>query len=147
MDYENSRLSHFRKKSISTGSISVTLTPPSISVKYGEDVTLTATIESPATVTNIKWQKVSLGSASELDINLDKYTQTDSGSGTVTLMIKNVDFTDSGNYRVQVSNAAGTTKTSNQVSLNVKGKWNNSLKNESFIQFIRVHVFIYSCIC
>uniref|UniRef100_A0A8W8J8V8 Ig-like domain-containing protein n=1 Tax=Magallana gigas TaxID=29159 RepID=A0A8W8J8V8_MAGGI len=102
------------------GSISVTLTPPSISVKYGEDVTLTATIESPATVTNIKWQKVSGGSASDLDINLDKYTQTDSGSGTVTLMIKNVEFTDSGNYRVQVSNAAGTTKTSNQVSLNVK---------------------------
>lgn len=102
------------------GSISVTLTQPSISVKYGEDVTLTATIESPATVTNIKWQKVSGGSASDLDINLDKYTQTDSGSGTVTLMIKIVDFTDSGDYRVQVSNAAGTTKTSNQVSLNVK---------------------------
>uniref|UniRef100_A0A8W8J9N0 Ig-like domain-containing protein n=1 Tax=Magallana gigas TaxID=29159 RepID=A0A8W8J9N0_MAGGI len=102
------------------GSISVTLTSPSISVKYGEDVTLTATIASSATVTNIKWQKVSGGSASDLDINLDKYTQTDSGPGTVTLMIKNVEFTDSGNYRVQVSNAAGTTKTSNQVSLNVK---------------------------
>ncbi|XP_052712082.1 receptor-type tyrosine-protein phosphatase eta-like isoform X2 [Crassostrea angulata] len=102
------------------GSILVTLTPPLISVKYGEDVTLTATIESPATVTNIKWQKVSGGSTSDLDINLDKYTQTDSGSGTVTLMIKNVVFTDSGNYRVQVSNAAGTIKTSNQVSLNVK---------------------------
>lgn len=98
-------------------------------MKYGEDVTLTATIESPATVTNIKWQKVSGGSVSDLNINLDKYTQTGSGSGTVTLMIKNVDFTDSGNYKVQVSNAAGTTKTSNQVSLNVKGKWNNSLKN------------------
>lgn len=98
-------------------------------MKYGEDVTLTATIESPANVTNIKWQKVSGGSTSDLDINLDKYTQTDSGPGTVTLMIKNVVFTDSGNYQVQVSNAAGTTGTSNQVSLNVKGKWNNSLKN------------------
>ncbi|XP_052712083.1 titin-like [Crassostrea angulata] len=112
------------------GSISVTLTPPSISVKYGEDVTLTATIESPATVTNIKWQKVSGGSASDLDINLDKYTQTDSGPGTVTLMIKNVEFTDSGNYRVQVSNAAGTTKTSNQVSLNVKAlEFNDNCTN------------------
>nr|XP_034332445.1 receptor-type tyrosine-protein phosphatase eta isoform X3 [Crassostrea gigas] len=132
------------------GSISVTLTPPSISVKYGEDVTLTATIESPATVTNIKWQKVSGGSASDLDINLDKYTQTDSGPGTVTLMIKNVEFTDSGNYRVQVSNAAGTTKTSNQVSLNVKAlEFNDNciMNTDSCDSSIHLECSNNKCLC
>lgn len=103
-------------------------------------MTLTATIESPATVTNIKWQKASGESASDLNMNLDKYTQTASGSGIVTLMIKNVVFTDSGNYQVQVSNAAGTNETSNQVTLNVKGIWNNSLKNENFYT-------VYTCKC
>lgn len=86
---------------------------------------LRAEVESPASVNSIKWQNVSGGSVLDLNINLDKYTQTDLGSSTVTLTvtltIKNVDFTDSGNYQVQVSNIAGTNKTSNLVSLNVKG--------------------------
>lgn len=104
-------------KKIYSGSITVTLTPQSGSVVYGSTVTLTATITSEVPLNPIKWLKGS----TELDISSLKYTQSGDGPGTVTLTVNNVDFTDSGNYKVEVSNLAETTSTSNQVSLNVTG--------------------------
>lgn len=105
-----------------TGSISVTLATTSNSARYGSDVILEATITSTASVNPIKWQKVSSnGNLENLDITLSKYTQNDVGPGTVTLTIKNVNFTDGGSYQVEVSNVAGNTDTSNQVSFSVKG--------------------------
>lgn len=84
---------------------------------YGSTVTLTATITSEVPLNPIKW----LNGSKELDISSPKYTQSDVGPGKVTLTIHNVDFTDSGNYQVEVSNTAGITKTSNQESLTVTG--------------------------
>lgn len=84
---------------------------------YGSEVIHTATITSEVPVTTLKWQK----GTKELDISSSKYTQGGDGPGTVTLTIKHVDFTDSGNYKVEVSNLAGTTSTSNQVLLTVTG--------------------------
>lgn len=84
---------------------------------YGSEVIHTATITSEVPVTTLKWQK----GTKELDISSSKYTQSGDGPGTVTLTIKHVDFTDSGNYQVEVSNIAGRTNTSNQVSLTVTG--------------------------
>lgn len=78
---------------------------------------LTATITSEVPLNSIKWLKGS----TELVIASPKYTQSGDGPGTVTLTIHNVDFTDSGNYQVEVSNTAGTPSTSNQVSLTVTG--------------------------
>lgn len=84
---------------------------------YGSDAILTATVTSTVSLNPIKWLKGS----TELVIAAPKYTQTDVGSGTVTLTIHNVDFTDSGNYQVEVSNEAVKTNTSNQVLLTVTG--------------------------
>lgn len=78
---------------------------------------LTATITSEVPLNPIKW----LNGSKEINISSLKYTQNGDGPGTVTLTIHNVDFTDSGNYKVEVSNLAGTTSTSNQVSLTVTG--------------------------
>lgn len=100
-----------------SGSITVTLTTQSGSVVYGSAVILTATITSEVPFNPIKWLKGS----TELVISSTKYTQNGVGPGTVTLTIHNVDFTDYGNYQVEVSNLAGTTSTSNQVSLTVTG--------------------------
>lgn len=104
-----------------TGSISVTLATTSNSARYGSDVILVATITSTASVNPIKWHKVSDGNHENLDITLSKYTQNGVGPGTVTLTIKNVTFTDGGSYQVEVSNVAGNTDMSNQVSFSVKG--------------------------
>lgn len=79
-------------------------------------------ITSIASVKPIKWQKVSSsGTPENLNLTLPKYTQNGISPGTVTLTIKNVDFTDSGNYQVEVSNAAGNTDKSDQVSFIVRG--------------------------
>lgn len=115
-------LAHVVFKINFTGSISVTLATTSNSARYGSDVILIATITSTASVNPIKWQKVSSnGNLENLDITLSKYTQNDVGQGTVALTIKNVTFTDGGSYQVEVSNVAGKTDTSNQVSFSVKG--------------------------
>lgn len=115
-------LAHVVFKINFTGSISVTLATTSNSARYGSDVILIATITSTASVNPIKWQKVSSnGNLVNLDITLSKYTQNDVGQGTVALTIKNVTFTDGGSYQVEVSNVAGKTDTSNQVSFSVKG--------------------------
>lgn len=84
---------------------------------YGSDAILTATVTSTVSLNPIKWLKGS----TELVIAAPKYTQTGVGSATVTLTIHNVDFTDSGNYQVEVSNDAEKTNTSNQVLLTVTG--------------------------
>lgn len=89
---------------------------------YGSDAILTVRVTSEVSLNTIKWQKVSSGGTPiDLSITSPKYTQSDIGPDQVTLTIKNVDFTDSGNYLVEVSNLAGITSTSNQVSLNVTG--------------------------
>lgn len=98
-----------------SGSITVTLTTQSISVVYGSDKVLIASITSEVPLNPIKW----LNGLTELVIALPKYTQN--GVGPITLTIHNVDFTDSGNYQVEVSNLAGITSTSNQVLLTVTG--------------------------
>lgn len=84
---------------------------------YGSDAILTAKITSEVSVNPLKWLKGLTG----LVIAEPKYNETDLGTGQVTLTIKNVDFTDSGNYQVEVSNIAGITSTSTQVSLTVTG--------------------------
>lgn len=78
---------------------------------------LTAAITSEVPLNTIKWLKGS----TELVIASPKYTQSDVGPSPITLTIHNVDFTDSGNYKVEVSNIAGRTSTSIQVSLTVTG--------------------------
>lgn len=78
---------------------------------------LTATITSEVPLSPLKWLKGSTG----LVITEPKYKENDLGTGQVTLTIKNVDFTDFGNYQVEVSNIAGITSTSTQVSFNVTG--------------------------
>lgn len=78
---------------------------------------LTATIASKVPFNHIEWLKGS----TELDVTSSKYTQSAEGPGQFTLTIKYVDFTDSGNYQVEVSNIAGITNTSDQVSLTVTG--------------------------
>lgn len=100
-----------------SGSITVSLSIKTQNAVYGSEVIHTATITSEVPVTTLKWQK----GTQELDISPSKYTQSGNGPGTVTLTIKHVDFTDSGNYQVEVSNIAGRTTTSNQVSLTVTG--------------------------
>lgn len=100
-----------------SGSITVTLPTQSISVVYGSDVELIASITSEVPLNPIKW----LIGSTELVIVTPKYTQNGVGPGTVTLTIHNVDFFDSGNYQVEVSNLAGITSTSNQVLLTVTG--------------------------
>lgn len=84
---------------------------------YGSNVVLTATVTSKVPLNPIKW----LNGSKELNISSSKYTQTGVGPGNVTLTINNVDFTDSGNYQVEVSNDAEKTNTSNQVLLTVTG--------------------------
>lgn len=100
-----------------SGSITVSLSTQSTSVVYGSDVIFTATLTSELPLNPIKWLKGS----TELDLISSKYTQTGVGPGEVTLTIKNVDFTDSGYYQVEVSNIAGIKSISNQVSLAVTG--------------------------
>lgn len=100
-----------------SGSITVTLTTQSISVVYGSDKVLIASITSEVPLNPIKW----LNGLTELVIASPKYTQNSVAPGPITLTIHNVDFTDSGNYQVEVSNLAGITSTSNQVLLTVTG--------------------------
>lgn len=100
-----------------TGSITVSLLTQSTNVVYGSDVVLTATVTSELSSNPIKWLKGS----TKLLIAAPKYTQNGVGPGPVTLTINNVNFDDTGVYQVEASNSAGTTSTSNQVSLTVTG--------------------------
>lgn len=119
----SSQLLYHHQLFASTGAITVSLSPSSNSVLYGSEVTLTATVSSDVPVSTIIWQKVSGDSTtSNLDTNLDKYDQTgDVGTGTVKLTIKGLNFQDKGNYRVEVTNNAGTKKTSDPLSIDVTG--------------------------
>lgn len=87
-----------------TDSISVTLQADSNSKVYGSSVILTATITSAVPVDTVQWQK----EETNIDINQEKYTQSNVGSNKVTLTITNLVTNDGGSYRVQVNNAAGT---------------------------------------
>lgn len=87
-----------------TDSISVTLQADSNSKVYGSSVILTATITSAVPVDTVQWQK----EEKNIDINQEKYTQSNVGSNKVTLTITNLVTNDGGSYRVQVNNSAGT---------------------------------------
>lgn len=102
---------------IYTGSITVGLLTQSTRVVYGSDVILTATITSEVPLNPLNWLKGSSG----LVIAPPKYTQNGVDPGSVTLTIHTVNFDDTGVYQVKASNSAGTTSTSNQVSLTVTG--------------------------
>ncbi|XP_062583571.1 receptor-type tyrosine-protein phosphatase delta-like [Saccostrea cucullata] len=103
--------------------ITVSLTGPDSSVKYGSSINFTATIITGASVTAVAWQKVgSGGSLSNITVNSTKYTQTgDPESGTVVLTIHNLKYSDEASYQIQVNNSHGETNTSNRVSLHLSG--------------------------
>lgn len=92
---------------------------------YGSDVVLTASISSevPLNLSNtIKWLKgQTSGSLTEFELTPSKYIQNDVSPGQVTLTIQSVNFDDTRAYQVKVSNIAGVTSNSNQVSLTVTG--------------------------
>lgn len=101
-----------------TDSISVTLQADSTSIVYGSSVILTATITSAVPVDTVIWQKEGMN----ININQEKYTQSDVVSNNVTLTITNLVTNDGGSYRVQVNNSAGITSSwSTPVTLNVTG--------------------------
>lgn len=86
-----------------TDSISVTLQADSTSIVYGSSVVLTATITSAVPVDTVIWQKEGM----DININQEKYTQSDVVSNNVTLTITNLVTNDGGSYKVQVNNFAG----------------------------------------
>lgn len=101
-----------------TDSISVTLQADSTSIVYGSSVILTATIASAVPVDTVIWQKEGMN----ININQEKYTQSDVVSNKVTLTITNLVTNDGGSYIVQVNNSAGITSSwSTPVTLNVTG--------------------------
>lgn len=101
-----------------TDSISVTLNANATSIVYGSSVVLTATITSAVSVDTVQWQKGEMN----ININQEKYTQSNVGSNKVTLTIANLVTNDGGSYRVQVNNSAGITSSwSTPVTLNVTG--------------------------
>lgn len=101
-----------------TDSISVTLNANATSIVYGSSVVLTATITSAVSVDTVQWQKGEMN----ININQEKYTQSNVGSNKVTLTIANLVTNDGGSYRVQVNNSAGTISDwSTPVALTVTG--------------------------
>lgn len=86
-----------------TDFISVTLQADSTSIVYGSSVVLKATISSAVPVDTVKWQKEEMN----ININQEKYTQSNEVYNKVTLTITNLVTNDGGSYRVQVNNSAG----------------------------------------
>lgn len=120
--YKYQKCNECFEKCCIAGNITVALTISSRSVAYGSSVILTATITSEVPIKPVKWQIVtSAGNTLDLDLSQDKYTEKDGGSGTVKLTITGITFLDTNVYRVEVSNIAGITSTSSQVSLTVTG--------------------------
>lgn len=96
----------------------VTLNANATSIVYGSSVILTAAITSAVPVDTAQWQKEEM----DINVNQEKYTQSNVGSNEVTLTITNLVTNDGGSYRVQVNNSAGIISDwSTPVTLTVTG--------------------------
>lgn len=88
------------------------------SVKVGNSVTITCTIQSNPSATSVTWQKYENNQPTTISINSGRYT-----GGTLSvpsLTINSVVQDDQGQYVCQATNSIGT-GSSNQVYLTISG--------------------------
>lgn len=84
-------------------------------MSYGNTVTIEAIVDSSPKALNIKWKK------NDNTIHSDgkKIIIDESNKAKPTLTILCLDFDDSGNYSISVTNALGSTE--EEICINVKG--------------------------
>lgn len=77
---------------------------------YGKSITLQAEIKSYPVPSCIRWTRIKNENKEENIDEIEKYTIDKSEKSCQTLTIKNLDFSDNGNYIITVTNALGSVK-------------------------------------
>lgn len=95
--------------------VTLKITTQSQPVTYGNTITLDATVDSSPEALNIEWKK----NDDTIQSDGRKFIIDKSNKAKPTLTILCLDFDDSGNYAISVTNALGSTE--EKISFNVKG--------------------------
>ncbi|XP_061179431.1 obscurin-like, partial [Saccostrea echinata] len=99
--------------------IKLSLLSPSPQIEYGSSITIKAEIDSFPESSIIKWFKVKENEVEEINTKKPNCRLSKTSTGFLELSINNLDYTDTGKYRIFVENAVGSA--TEEVNIDVQG--------------------------